>query len=167
MALRYTFVTRLASIYSKSKKKLIYATTQRAETVTTRDIAQHLASHNSVFSEGTIIGLLQDAQRCIMEQLKAGNRVDLDDLGAFYTTISSRGAKSAEDFDESYIKSINLRWKPSKRMTQAIKGVELIRVATRSEQRKAIKKMIVLTNEEVEKSKKKKNDTIATSTEQG
>ncbi len=153
MALRYTFVTRLASIYSKSKKRLVYATTQRAQTVTTRDIARHIASHNSVFSEGTIIGLLQDAQACIMEQLKAGNRVDLDDLGAFYTTISSRGAESAEKFDESYIKSINLRWQPSKRMVNAIKYVDLKFMPTRAEQRKAMKQMAKEANEEIAASK--------------
>ena len=153
MAIDYSFVVRLASIYGRTKKKLVYATAQRRQTLTTRDIAKHISSHNSVFSEGTIIGLLQDAQRCIMEHLIAGDRVNLDDLGAFYTSISSRGAESAEEFDVSLIKSVNLRWKPSKRMTEAMKGVELRPVATRAEQRKAKKKMATIANQDVQVSR--------------
>ena len=149
MAIDYSFVTRLSSIYSKKKKKAVYAIAQRKETVTTDDIARHISSHNSVFSEGTIVGLLRDAQRCIMEHLLAGDRVDLEELGAFYTTIASRGAVSSEEFDESYIKSINLRWLPSKDMRKKIQHVELRQVPTRTEQRKAIKKMKDIVDEEV------------------
>ncbi|MBQ8051761.1 MAG: hypothetical protein IJ197_09360 [Bacteroidaceae bacterium] len=155
MAINYCFVVRLASIYGRTKRKLVYATAQRRQTVTTRDIARHLASHQSPFSEGTIIGLLQDAQRCIFEHLMAGDRVNLDDLGAFYTNLSSRGAATAEEFDESLIKRVNLRWKPSTRMSKAIQTVALNRVPNRAEQRRAKKKMSELANKEVEASKAK------------
>lgn len=141
MAIDYSFVTRLSSIYSKKKKMAVYAIAQRKETVTTDDIARYISSHNSVFSEGTIVGLLRDAQRCIMENLMKGNRVDLEELGAFYTTLSSRGAKSSEEFDRSFIKSVNLKWLPSKKMRRDIQRVKLKEVPTRMEQRKAIKKM--------------------------
>lgn len=149
MAIDYALMPRLASIYSKEDKKLVYATAQRKETVTTDDIARHISSHNSVFSEGTIVGLLRDAQRCIMEHLMAGDRVNLDELGAFYTTLASRGARSTEEFDESLIKSVNLKWLPSKRMRKDIQRVELRQVPTRREQRKAVKKMKRQVNEEV------------------
>lgn len=155
MAINYSFVVRLASIYGRTKKKLVYATAQRRQTVTTRDIARHLATHQSPFSEGTIIGLLQDAQRCIMEHLMAGDRVNLDDLGAFYTSIASRGAESAEEFDESYIKSVNLRWMPTRQMTKAMQRVPLNRVAGRAEQRRSKKIMGERANEEVEASRAK------------
>lgn len=122
---KYALMPRLESIYSQKKKKLVYATAQRKETVTTDDIARHISSHNSVFSEGTIVGLLRDAQRCIMEHLMAGDRVDLDELGAFYTTLASRGARTTEEFDTSLIKSVNLKRLPSKRMRTEIQQVEL------------------------------------------
>ena len=160
MAINYSFVVRSENLAEKSKKRLIYAAAQSKETVTTRDIAQHLASHNSVFSEGTIIGLLQDAQKCIMERLLDGARVDLDDLGAFFTTIASHGAKSAEDFDESLLKKVNLRWKPSKRMTNAFKDVELQHVLTRAEQRKTIRGEKEKVDENVAASKNKLSGTV-------
>ncbi|MBQ9559583.1 MAG: hypothetical protein IJV08_06310 [Bacteroidaceae bacterium] len=149
MPIDYALMPRLESIYSQKKKKLVYATAQRKATVTTDDIARHISSHNSVFSEGTIVGLLRDAQRCIMEHLMAGDRVDLDELGAFYTTLASRGARTTEEFDTSLIKSVNLKWLPSKRMRTEIQQVELRQVPTRREQRKAVKKMKELVNEEV------------------
>ncbi|MBR1788727.1 MAG: hypothetical protein IJ762_06025 [Bacteroidaceae bacterium] len=149
MPIDYALMPRLESIYSQKKKKLVYATAQRKETVTTDDIARHISSHNSVFSEGTIVGLLRDAQRCIMEHLMAGDRVDLDELGAFYTTLASRGARTTEEFDTSLIKSVNLKWLPSKRMRTEIQQVELRQVPTRREQRKTVKKMKELVNEEV------------------
>ena len=150
MAINYSFVVRSENLAEKSKKRRVYAAAQSTETVTIRDIAEHIASHNSVFSEGTIIGLLQDAQRCIMERLLSGARVDLEDLGAFYTTIASHGAQSTEEFDESLIKRINLRWKPSKRMTQAIRNVELRPVATRAEQRRVMRMMRQQVDEEIQ-----------------
>ena len=149
MPIDYALMPRLESIYSQKKKKLVYATAQRKETVTTDDIARHISSHNSVFSEGTIVGLLRDAQRCIMEHLMAGDRVDLDELGAFYTTLASRGARTTEEFDTSLIKSVNLKWLPSKRMRTEIQQVGLRQVPTRREQRKTVKKMKELVNEEV------------------
>ena len=154
MAIEYSLTSRLASIYSKKKKKLVYAVAQRRQTFTTDDIAHHISSHNSVFSEGTIVGLLRDAQRCIMEHLVKGDRVDLEELGAFYTTIASRGAKSTEEFDDSYIKSINLRWLPSRDMRKKIQYAELRQVPSRCEQRKAIKEMKEFVDTEVRKAKK-------------
>lgn len=153
MALNYSYVVRLAKVSDKRQGRRVYAAAQSTGTVTTRDIARHIAEHNSVFSEGTIIGLLQDAQRCIMEQLLSGARVDLDDLGAFFTTIASRGAQSAEEFDESLIKSVNLRWKPSKRMSQKFKNVGLHCVPTRAEQRRSLRLMREQANQDVEDSK--------------
>ncbi|MBQ8051441.1 MAG: hypothetical protein IJ197_07700 [Bacteroidaceae bacterium] len=156
MAVNYSFVVRLAKVSEKEQGRRIYAAAQSTGTVTTRDIARHLTRHHSPFSEGTIIGLLQDAQRCIMEHLLAGARVNLDDLGAFYTTIASRGAKSVEEFDESFIKSINLRWKPSREMSKAVGRVKLHKVATRAEQRRAKHKMQEIANQEVAASKRAK-----------
>lgn len=154
MAIPYSILPITTNPRNKKAKWKIYAKAQRTETVTTRDIAAHLASHNSPFSEGTIIGLLQDAQRCILEHLKNGARVNLDDLGAFYTTLTSTGANSTEEFTEENIRRANLRWKPSKRMEQEMKNVEYKFVPSRKEQRKALKKMSEDINDEIRKSKK-------------
>lgn len=153
MAIPYSLVPITTNPRDKNAKWQIYAKAQRTETFTTRDIAEHLAGHNSPFSVGTIIGLLEDAQRCILEHLEAGARVDLDKLGAFYTTLTSRGAKSTAEFTDDNIERINLRWKPSKRMATAIQRTPLKLVPNRAEQRKAVKKMGEMADEEIAASK--------------
>ncbi len=148
MAIPYSLLPITTNPRDKNAKRLIYAKAQRTQTLTTRDVARHLAQHNSVFSEGTIIGLLQDAQHCIAEFLRQGARVDLDDLGAFYTTLTSEGAESAEQFSRANVKHINLRWKPSKRMDQHMQTAPLKLVANRQGQRKALKTMEKQASEE-------------------
>lgn len=152
MAINYSLMTRSTNPADKSAKWLVYASAQSNETVTTRDIADHLAGHGSPFSVGTIVGLLQDAQKCIMEHLERGDRVDLGDLGAFFTTLASHGAPSAEEFTPALIKSVNLRWRPSKKMVQRIQHVELREVATRARQRSVRQTMKDDLNKEMENS---------------
>lgn len=142
----------------KDARWTIHASAQSTMTVTTRDIAEHLAGHNSPFSVGTIIGLLEDAQKCIYEHLQAGARVDPDTLGAFYTTLTSRGATSVEEFSEDNIERINLRWRPSRRMASDIQSTPLRLVANRAEQRKARRKMEEIVDRDVKASKRRREN---------
>lgn len=149
MAINYTLVPITTNARNKRAKWTIHAAAQSKETLTTRDIAEHIASHNSPFSVGTIIGLLEDMQKCILEQLQAGNHIKLDTLGTFYTTLTSSGANSSEEWSEDNVKSINPRWKPSKRMKLGMQGTPLRLVANREEQRRALKKMSDRADEEI------------------
>ena len=150
MAIKYSYVPRSSSLKDADAPWLIYAAAQSTQTITLQQIARHLSSHNSVFSTGTIIGLLTDFQRCIIEMLEQGARVDLDMLGAFYTTLQGRGAVSAEEFSPDLVDRINIRWKPSKEMQKRIQHTRLELVPNRAEQRKAKRKMSEMANEEIE-----------------
>ena len=75
MAINYALVPITTNARNKRAKWTIHAAAQGKETLTTRDIAEHLASHNSPFSVGTIMGILEDMQKCILEQLQKGNHV--------------------------------------------------------------------------------------------
>lgn len=139
MPINYSLMRRSTAPHDPNAPWLIYASAQRRHTVRTRDIAQHLADHGSPFSVGTIIGLLQDAQKCIAEHLADGDRVDLDDLGAFFTTLSSTGVPTVEEFSTDLIRRINLRWQPSKEMKKRVAQAELTEVATRPTMRRMMK----------------------------
>ena len=76
MAIKYSYVPRSSNLSDADAKWLIYAAAQSTETINLQQIARHLSSHNSPFSEGTIIGLLTDFQKCIVEHLKRGARGD-------------------------------------------------------------------------------------------
>ena len=130
MSLQYSFTVRPANPSEKDGAKQIFAVAQSKETVTMRSLAKHIAEHNSVFSEGTILGLLTDAGKCIVENLKQGNRVDLWDLGTFYVTLRCEGVDSAEDFSTSCISHVNLRWKTSDEMQTTMQNVTFERVPT-------------------------------------
>ncbi|MBQ8050205.1 MAG: hypothetical protein IJ197_01345 [Bacteroidaceae bacterium] len=153
MAINYSYVPITSNPRDKKAKWHVYANVQSTGTVTTRDIAAHLASHNSVFSEGTIIGLLQDAHRCILEQLQRGAYVNLDDLGTFYPTLKCRGADTVEEFTQDNIERINIRWRPSKRMEKAIQRTPLNLVSRREDQRRSKRKMGEQLNQEIAESK--------------
>ncbi|MBO4611917.1 MAG: hypothetical protein J5671_01965 [Bacteroidaceae bacterium] len=137
MSIKYSLVPRTSNLADENAKWLIYAAAQSTETVSLQQIAHHMASHNSPFSEGTIIGLLTDFERCVVEQLKRGARVDLGVLGAFYTTLTSRGVSQAADFNPSYIDHINIRWRVSHEMDASMQNTPLTMIANRAEQRKA------------------------------
>ena len=157
MAIKYSYVPRSSSLKDADAPWLIYAAAQSTQTITLQQIAHHLSSHNSVFSTGTIIGLLTDFQHCIVEFLEQGARVDLDVLGAFYTTLRGRGAVSAEEFSTDLIDRINIRWKPSKEMEKRIQRTRLELVPNRAQQRKAKKKMEAKVNEEMEADRQRRS----------
>ena len=130
MPINYSLMARSTAPHDPNARWLVYASAQSSRTVGMRDIAEHLAAHGSPFSVGTIIGLLEDAQRCITEQLANGNRVDLGELGAFFTTISSRGVADAEDFSPEMVSRVNLRWRPSRTMMQRVASEPLVEMPT-------------------------------------
>lgn len=156
MSIRYSLLPRSSSPRDDKAPRLIYAAAQSTETIGLRAIAHHLASHNSVFSEGTIIGLLTDFQHCILEQLQRGARVDLEVLGAFYTTLQGRGAKSYEEFTPDLIDRVNIRWRPSREMEQAIQDTPLVHTINRASQRQAKMKMSQVMNQQLEEDRRKK-----------
>lgn len=137
MPINYCLLPRSTAPHDPNARWLVYASGQSRRTVTVRDIALHIHEHNSPFSVGTIVGLLEDAQQCIAEHLAQGDRVDMQSLGAFFTTISSSGAPSAEEFTTEHIRSVNLRWQPTREMRQRIQREPLVEVPTRQALRKA------------------------------
>jgi predicted histone-like DNA-binding protein len=89
-----------------------YAKAQMRESMSFSDFVNHIASHNGVFSRGTVKGVLSDACLCIVEQLLNGNKVQLGELGNFWISLTSTGADSQENFSASNIKAVNIVFTP-------------------------------------------------------
>ena len=156
MAINYSLVPRSSNLSDDDAQWLIYAAAQSKETITLQQIARHLSSHNSPFSEGTIIGLLTDFEKCIVEHLKQGARVDLGVLGSFFTTLTGRGAVRSEDFNTSYIDRINVRWRISRDMERDMQGTPLRLIPNRAEQRKAIRKHNEMLRQDIEEDRQRR-----------
>ena len=93
---------------SKDEGAKAYAAAQIREKLGTDKFVAHVARHNSVFSKGTIKGVLADVACCVREQLLNGNKVQLEGLGTFGFTINSQGAENVKDFTSANIKKINV-----------------------------------------------------------
>jgi len=105
----YSLGARLSKPNDKNSEKKVYAYAQRDETIGTAALAEHMAGHYSVYSPGTINGVLTDMSRCIKELLLEGNRISLDGLLTLFTTLRSSGADSAENFTDAMITHVNIR----------------------------------------------------------
>ena len=116
-----------------------YATAQIHESLTFDDFCQHIADHNSPFSKGTVKGVLTDAVACIREQLLAGNKVKLGDLGDFYVELQTEGAVTTEDFTAANIKEVNPTWCPGERFKNLRNEADFNLVPKRSQQADAVK----------------------------
>ena len=91
-----------------------YGTAQVHEVLTFDAFCKHIADHHSPFSKGTVKGILTDAVACLREQLLAGNKVKLGDLGDFHVELATEGAVTTDDFSAANIKAVNVRWTPGK-----------------------------------------------------
>lgn len=118
----YSLTTRAVNPGNTESAKKVYAVAQSKETLTLEKIAEHISEHNSVFSTGTVLGLLTDAVRCMTEHLENGNLLDMGSLGTFRVTLSGEGAETAEEFTTALIKKANVRWLPSKKIRTSMQN---------------------------------------------
>ena len=68
------------------------------KTVTLEDLAEHMAQHNTPYSEGVIKGVLTDMVSCIRELVLEGKSVKIPNLCIFSVGIQTKGADKVDDF---------------------------------------------------------------------
>ena len=91
-----------------------YARATHRETLDLNKLAAHMASHNSSVTRGQIVAILTDAVGCMRELCLQSKKVKLDNLGIFYPTIQSKGARDAKKFSvANNIVGVHLRFLPA------------------------------------------------------
>ena len=73
-----------------------YAELMDRESISTRALAKHIASHGSPYTEDMIIGILAALSRCIPEIVSEGTGVKLDGLGQFYPSLPARQLQAGQ-----------------------------------------------------------------------
>ncbi len=116
-----------------------YAKVQFSEVVELEDFVQHIASHNTVYSEGVIVGVFTEMVGCLREHILNGKKVRLGPLGDFSPSLTSRGASSAEDFSASYITGVNVNFQPGNKLTNLIADAHFELVSSRIAQAATLK----------------------------
>ncbi len=109
------------------------------ETIGLEELAEHMASHNTPFSKGAILGMLTDAAACTKELLLLGKNVKFADIAIFSLgLIVKGGAASKEEFSVSKnIAGLRLRARAtgelkSSNLDTTIKRIDLVTGSTNS-----------------------------------
>lgn len=81
------------------------------ETIGLEELAEHMASHNTPYSKGAILGMLTDAVGCTKELLLLGKNVKFPDLAIFSLGLKVKGGTDKkEDWTVAkYIEGLRLR----------------------------------------------------------
>ena len=92
--------------------KKAYANAQYSEIMTLDKFAEHISTHGSKYNRADIQAVLIQAVDCMREQLLAGQRIQMGDLGTFSIHINSMGAESLETYNPAiHVEDLNVRWK--------------------------------------------------------
>jgi predicted histone-like DNA-binding protein len=105
-----------------------YAIAQSQGSVDLRQLATRI-SRESTISMMDTTAVLEGLLQVVPDLLIDGRIVKLGDLGTFRTTLSSSGSETADDFNVSMIKGLNLKFRPGKVFTDQLKQTNFARVS--------------------------------------
>ena len=120
-----------------------YAVSQSRGNMNIDGLAKHMVKHNSIYSRGTIKGVLTDTVDCIRELICDGWIVNLGELGTFNVSLKSKGvAESVIDkdtkkkpvFTAANISGVELRFESGSAFDQLIDDCEFQEVEASDKQ---------------------------------
>ena len=124
----------------KEEAPKAYGVAQYNSVMTIDKFAAHIASHGCVYSRADIAAVLTLAVDCLYEQLLAGQKIELGDLGAFCISLNCKGADSAEEFNPAtHIKRVKARWEMGDKFQNLTEEAVFHLVANRKQQAAVLK----------------------------
>ena len=121
-------------------KRQAYASAQYSEVMDINRFAEHIASHGCVYKRADIVAILTMAVDCMREQLLAGQKIQLGDLGDFSISINSIGAESSAAYNPAiHAKKLNVNWSAGTRFRNLLEDAVFNLVATRKAARLVVK----------------------------
>ena len=123
----------------------LYARVSYKQTLSVQDMAKHMAEHNTMFSEGSITGILIDFVKCVREQVLNGNTVKIDNLAIFKATVEANALETLYDAqaDKTATASIGTL-KDGDKTGAAVKTIKLLAQSTGDFTRDELKKDVKL-----------------------
>ena len=118
-----------------------YARVNYKQSLTISDMARHMAEHNTVFSEGSILGVLTDFVKCVREMVLNGNTVKIANLAIFKATVEANGLEVLYDpaTDKTVTAAIG-ELKSGDKTGPAVKTIKLLAQSTGEFTRDELKK---------------------------
>ena len=119
----------------------MYARVSYKQTMNVQDMAKHMAEHNTMFSEGSICGILIDFVKCVREMVLMGNTVKIDNLAIFKATVEANALETLYDAENDKAATAALGTLPAGAKTgNAVKTVKLLAQSTGEFTRDELKK---------------------------
>lgn len=88
-----------------------YAKAQASEVMSFRNFVHHISDHGG-HKRGVVKGVLSDMCECLVEMILEGKKVQLDELGDFWLSLTSTGAESCQAFTAANITGVNIIFTP-------------------------------------------------------
>lgn len=117
-------VFSLGSPLDRTAPKKAYAKCVTKKVVSHKHFVNEVARYSRSFSGGTIKGVLEEVFTCLSERLLTGDRVVLDGLGTFSTTLKCEGAASEASFSKKNIKGVHIVFTPCREFKEKFKDID-------------------------------------------
>ena len=118
-----------------------YARVNYKQTLSVSDMARHMAEHNTVFSEGSILGVLTDFVKCVREQVLNGNTVKIDNLAIFKASVEANALEGLYDEQQDKVAQATMgELKSGDKTGPAVKTIKLLAQSTGDFTREELKK---------------------------
>lgn len=131
-------VAMMQNPMNENDPKKAYANLQQTGVVDIDELAEHINEHNSVFSKGTIVGILTELGVCMRELILQGYKVCLGTIGKFAPSISSKGAKTAKEFSAENIEKMGVNFTPGKSFENLRRDAQFEKTTSRKVQAAAL-----------------------------
>ena len=111
------------------------------ETMGIHEMAEHMAHHNTAFSEGLIVGVLTDFVKCVREMVLSGNTVKVGNLAIFKATVEANGLETLYDAEQDKVAQATMGTLAEGAKTgPAVKVIKLLAQSTGDFTREELKK---------------------------
>ena len=139
------YLSKVTETSESEQAGKLYARVSYKQTLGVQDMARHMAEHNTIFSEGSITGILIDFVKCVREQVLSGNTVKIDNLAIFKATVEANGLETLYDADADKAASATIgTLKEGDKTGAAVKTVKLLAQSTGDFTRDELKKDVKL-----------------------
>ena len=119
----------------------MYARVNYKQSLSISDMARHMSEHNTVFSEGSILGVLTDFVKCVREMVLNGNTVKIDNLAIFKASVEANGLEVLYDAASDKTVSATIgELKRGDKTGPAVKTIKLLAQSTGEFTRDELKK---------------------------
>ena len=138
----------LSKVSETSQSELagkIYARVDYKQELSVQDMAHHMAEHNTMFSEGSITGILIDFVKCIREQVLMGNTVKINNLAIFKATVEANALETLYDAQNDKVAQATIgNLAEGAKTGAAVKTIKLLAQSTGEFTRDELKKDVKL-----------------------